>query len=158
MFRDFRLEALLSDSLAFGSTYQQEVLYDKRAWCECIEHMWFAFLDEQRAGMIGLIDHESDPGSQQLISFWVHPAYRGQGVGTALINALQEHALKSSIKKIFLFVTTTQTSSICPYEKLHFVKEQLIEDRMKKDGHFYDQYCMVWYRPNSSASTSEQSC
>ncbi len=49
--------------------------------------MWFAQQDKVLVGMIGLLSHANATHKHRsdILSFWVKPAYRGKGIGAALV-------------------------------------------------------------------------
>ncbi len=146
-YRSLRLEALQQDPLAFASTYEEELHVDDAQWREHMKNMWFALIDDCVVGMIGLLRDTGLPGmhSGHLISFWVKPAYRGQGVGRSLILHLQEQARGMGMRKIYLHVTTTQENAIKLYEALKFVKVGLLKENTWGADGYHDQYLMEWY-------------
>ncbi len=143
-YRTLRLEALLQDPLAFGSTYDEELHISEEQWRERIKNIWFAFIEEQVVGMIGLIRDTGLPGEHRahLISFWTQPAHRGKGIGKNLILHVQEQGRRIGLRKIYLHVTTTQESAIKLYESLGFVKIGLLKENTRSVDGYYDQYLM----------------
>jgi GNAT superfamily N-acetyltransferase len=88
-FRAVRLAALWDAPEAFGSTSSDAEQLDEAEWRRRVEGR-AAFLAEvagQHAGLAAGIaaDH---PAVAELISMWVAPAWRGQGVGDRLVEAV----------------------------------------------------------------------
>jgi hypothetical protein len=54
-FRDIRLEALLTESKAFRSSWEEESLFSEDIWRNKIENMLFAFDKNKPVGMIGFM-------------------------------------------------------------------------------------------------------
>lgn len=96
--------------------------------------MWFALADDKVIGMIGLLRDKGFCGNHRghIISFWVQPTYRGQGIGKKLIQNLQDFAQLRGIRKLYLHVTTTQESAIKLYESLGFEKVGLLEENTRQ--------------------------
>jgi GNAT superfamily N-acetyltransferase len=59
-------------------------------------------------------------GSAALTSLWVDPGFRGRGVGTALIKAVEEWARDRNLTQVLLWVTEANTSAEQLYEHLGF--------------------------------------
>lgn len=67
--------------------------------------------------------------------------YRGQGVGTLLLQAALKQAKQFGLEKVELNVYTSNTNAIKLYRKLGFVEEGLIKKYRKLDGTYFD--CMI---------------
>lgn len=145
-YRDIRLEGLQADPLAFGSTYQEEVALTEEQWRNRIICMWFALDDDRPVGMIGLMRDTGVTGKHRahVISLWVKPAFRGQGIGGKLIRHLQELAPTEGIRKLYLHVTSTQKDAIVLYEKQGFRKVGLLEENSKVGDEYLGTYLMEW--------------
>ena len=63
---------------------------------------------------------------------YVHPAYRGRGINSSIIQALKDWALSQHITEIRLDVYADNTAAIRAYEKTGFTKH-LIEMRLDAD-------------------------
>jgi ribosomal protein S18 acetylase RimI-like enzyme len=66
-----------------------------------------------------LHDHVRDAG--HLISMWVAPEARRQGVGSALIDAVVHWARTRGLSRLVLDVVETNTSAIAVYSRKGFV-------------------------------------
>ncbi len=118
-YRDIRLEALLESPRAFGGTYEEEQFFEEARWREWITNMWFALDHGIPIGIVGLLKEESE--KLRIISLWVIPSRRGQGIGKKLMLYVMDVARGRGVKKLHLSVTLTQGSAIHLYEKLGFV-------------------------------------
>ena len=67
--------------------------------------------------------------------------YRGQGIGTRLLEAVLKQAKEFGLEKVELNVYTSNTYAIGLYKKLGFVEEGLIKKYRKLDGSYFD--CMI---------------
>lgn len=67
--------------------------------------------------------------------------YRGQGIGTRLLEAVLKQAKEFGLEKVELNVYTSNTNAIGLYKKLGFVEEGLIKKYRKLDGSYFD--CMI---------------
>ncbi len=146
-YRDIRLEALKSDPLAFGGTYEEECEKTEAQWRSFMANMWFALADDNVVGMIGLLRDTGFTGGHRahLISMWVKPAYRGQGIGKQLVQYLQELAKTCSILKFYLHVTSTQEAAITLYESVGFKKVGVLKRHTRDENNYYDTYLMEWH-------------
>ena len=77
----------------------------------------------------------------------VHPGYIGQGVGTALVHALQDWARATAdVQRVELRVRETNTVALNLYKKCGFVEESRFKKRIKlPDGTLIDDIGMTWF-------------
>lgn len=150
-YRDIRLAALKDDPLAFGSSYYEELHMSETDWRNRIDAMWFATIDDNIVGLIGLLQRENLASKHcgYVISLWVKPEFRGRGVAKELIQKLKDIAPSLGIRKLSLQVTATQTAAKTIYENMGFVKVGLLKENLMKDGHYLDEYLMEWLHDNS---------
>lgn len=66
------------------------------------------------------------------------PEYRGQGIGSKLLDAVLDHAKASGIEKVELQVYTSNQSAIKLYEKFKFETEGFIQRFRKLDDQYFD--------------------
>lgn len=146
-YREIRLEAVRSDPKAFGMSYEEELERSESQWRDFLPNMWFAVIDNKIVGMIGLLRDAGIVSKHRahIISFWVKPEYRGQGIGKKLIQSLQDFAQTHEIRKLYLYVTKTQESAIRLYKSLGFEKVGELKEHTKYDDNYFDQYLMEWY-------------
>ena len=92
-YREIRLRALMSDPLAFGSTYAREVALAPEKWRERIRPStnppksatWVALeRTEKFVGTIAVVDIEQ---ALHVFAMWVEPRFRRKGVGGTLLDA-----------------------------------------------------------------------
>ena len=119
-----RLGALLDTPSAFASTHEAEAPQSDDRWAELAaarsagrDHTTiFAVVDGVEVGLVG--GHRSDDGDEvELVSMWSDPAARGQGVGTALVDAVVEWADGSPVN---LWVTRGNDTALRLYERCGF--------------------------------------
>lgn len=146
-YREIRLEGLQTDPLAFGSSYEEEINFTETNWRNRINAMWFALVDGKIVGMIGLLTgaNMSTRHCGQIISLWVKPTFRGQGIAKALVQKLQEIAPQHGLRKLSLQVATTQTNAIKLYEIMGFKNITLLTENLRKGDRYLDEYLMVWH-------------
>lgn len=144
LFRDIRLEALQEDPVVFGNSYQEEVVKTEDFWRKHINNMWFVVMNNQVVGMIGLLQDSGLKKNHraQLISLWVKPAFRSQGIGKALVQHALMSAQKQEIRKLYLYVTSTQQEVIKLYEALGFYTIGLLKEHTRVNDLYFDSYMM----------------
>ena len=146
-YQNLRLTALELDPLAFGTAYQEALEMPESHWRDFIKNMWFALIDNQPVGMIGLLRDRGQRVKHRahIISFWVQPTHRGKGIGKKLVQYLQEQAPQQGIRKLYLYVTSTQEGAIKLYEALGFTKVGLLRENIYHQDTYFDQYLMEWH-------------
>jgi RimJ/RimL family protein N-acetyltransferase len=77
----------------------------------------------------------------------VHPGFRNQGVGEALMRDLMVWAKQTlHVGKIELLVRATNERAIRLYLKLEFIQEGRFRNRVRlRDGEFVDDIAMAWF-------------
>lgn len=147
VYRELRLEALQNDPQAFGGSYEEEINLTPTNWQNRLKSMWFAWTDNQIIGMIGLVQNK-EMGIKHyafLVSLWVKPAYRRQGIGALLIKHVQKDAPTKQLRKILLHVTKTQPGALRLYEPVGFKKVGTLKENLFKDNRYLDQDLMEWH-------------
>ncbi len=66
------------------------------------------------------------------------PEFRGQGIGSQLLQKVIEHAKSFGLEKIELNVYSSNVSAIGLYKKFGFEQEGLIKKYRKLDGQYFD--------------------
>jgi ribosomal protein S18 acetylase RimI-like enzyme len=140
-YRQIRLEALLDSPQAYSTTYQQMVDKPDTFWQDRLinaaarKESWllFARVNECIVGMIGaFLSNESNRA--MIVSVYVSPVYRGQGVSRALMEAiLNELRQNQAIQEVELTVTSGQEAAIALYRRFGFMVTNE-EEEMMGDG------------------------
>jgi GNAT superfamily N-acetyltransferase len=122
LMRDVRLSALAEAPYAFGSTYAREVAFGEPQWRGRISERSVSYLaqagpDEEPAGLAGVYVED---GVADLVSMWVRPGCRGQGVGEALVEAAASWARGRGFCTLFLWVTESNPAAMRLYERCGF--------------------------------------
>jgi len=128
MLKDVRLRALQDSPRAFGSTYARESLFTDEKWVEratpqtgvritylAMDHNW-------ACGLVGGFLNRENCAKVTLVSMWVAPTHRRQGVGQQLIQAVSDWAKTHGVYDLFLMVTNHNDVAIRFYERIGFVK------------------------------------
>lgn len=71
--------------------------------------------------------------------------YRGQGLGTQLLEAALKHAKEIGLEKVELAVYASNPAAIALYRKLGFFEEGCIKNYRKLDGQVFDALMMARY-------------
>jgi GNAT superfamily N-acetyltransferase len=122
--RDIRLEALQDSPDFFGSTYQDEKAITPTAWRASIARggTFFAYPSGSTGvspcGLVGGL-HEV-PDTVELVSLWVRPAARGQGVGQGLVRAVVDWARDHRAARVHLWLTKTNDQALLLYQRWGF--------------------------------------
>ena len=77
----------------------------------------------------------------------MHPAQRGKGLGTKMLEDIFEQLKAAGIRRVELLVETDNPGAIQFYERLGFVQEGCLKGFTKRayQNHFVDDYLMARY-------------
>lgn len=140
-YRSIRLEALASDPLAFCTTLDEEMQCDEQRWVERSslnstsesQGIWIAYEESRPVGIAGMSSSEE---GFSLRHMWVHPHFRGKGIGFSLASTAIEWVLSvNPSASIRLEVNPTQTAAVRLYERLGFIKTGKKEKLPHTAGH-----------------------
>jgi ribosomal protein S18 acetylase RimI-like enzyme len=123
LLRDVRLAALREAPYAFGSSYDREAPFTEEQWRGRLSSRSVTFFAEiagvvEPAGIAGVYEED---GAAHLVSMWVRPAARGQGVGEALVTATADWAKASGYDTLYLWVTDTNPAAVGLYQRCGFI-------------------------------------
>jgi GNAT superfamily N-acetyltransferase len=105
LFRDLRLEALADAPFAFGSALAQERQRTEADWRRRLE-LRAQFVVRARDAAVGTAGCVEDEGpGAELVSMWVRPDWRGQGVGDLLVRAVLDWACARGHDQVRLWVS-----------------------------------------------------
>jgi len=118
-----RLRALADAPDAFGSLLQDVSAWPDARWQEQCRTIpaFVAVIDGSDVGMVRGVASRDDSGAAFLISMWVEPAARRQGVGSELIDALISWAKASGFSRLLLDVSDMNPAAIRLYSQKGFV-------------------------------------
>lgn len=134
--RDIRLRALASDPDAFGETLAHALTDDDEAWQRRVvrpDGMAFVAVADD-GGFVGMANGGPAPAHPEFAAvygMWVAPEARGQGVGGALLDAVEGWAREAGYDRIGLGVTTTNDAAIHLYERAGY--EELGQEMPLRD-------------------------
>jgi GNAT superfamily N-acetyltransferase len=107
LWRELRLAALAEAPYAFGSQLVDWADAPEERWRERLSvptaYQLIASLDGTPVGMAGGF-RADEPGVAELVSMWIAPAGRGQGVGDALMTAIEDWARAAGARVLKLSV------------------------------------------------------
>lgn len=127
VFKDVRLRALRDSPMAFSSTYANESQFPDEEWRKRSVRGssdgaagFLAFDGERGCGMVFVFAEEQDACMARVVSMWVAPDVRREGVGRRLIEAVVEWARLREIRQVKLMVTSVNQGAIAFYERMGF--------------------------------------
>jgi ribosomal protein S18 acetylase RimI-like enzyme len=124
--RDVRLRALADAPFAYGSSLKEEQDRPESFWRARLESdsaATFLALDgNETVGLVRTVVAPDDAANAELVSMWVAPQARGQGVGRQLVAAVIEWVRQHHAASVCLWVTETNTLARRLYESVGFVR------------------------------------
>ena len=122
--RALRLRAIAADPDAFGETIAVAEAFPDDVWRQRADDSAAPiFVADGATGLVGMVIGAPAPDERPaaaLFSMWVAPEARGQGAGSALIDAVVDWARAAGYPAIGLGVTTTNASAIALYARKGF--------------------------------------
>ncbi|MDB5734056.1 MAG: putative GCN5-related N-acetyltransferase [Alphaproteobacteria bacterium] len=146
-FRDVRLESLRDHPEAFTADLAVESALTRDDWRARCSEAWFTC--EIRGVFAGTAKYWRDSGSAKtahvghLGALYVRGAFRGQGVGDALIEAVTALAWDEGAEFVVLGVHTKNLSAQALYERHGFKAFGMLPGALKVDGVYWDEIHMV---------------
>ena len=120
--RAIRLRSLADAPDAFGSTHDEALARPPDSWSAQLRELptFVAVADGEDVGMVRGARDDSRAETAWLISMWVAPEVRRQGVGEALIDAVVEWARASGARRLLLDVGDHNRPAIALYARMGF--------------------------------------
>ena len=78
-----------------------------------------------------------------MLTIAVADGWRGRGVGTALMDALEEWARRAGVRKLQLHVRAGNDEAIALYRRLGYVVEGVLAGQVAAEGGFEDEWVMA---------------
>jgi len=121
--RAIRLRALRDAPDAFATTLEEAAARPADSWDRQLEQLatFVATDGDCDLGLVRGALHDRVRDTGHLISMWVAPEARRQGVGSALIDAVVHWARTRGLSRLLLDVVETNTSAIAAYTRKDFV-------------------------------------
>lgn len=120
--RSIRLRALQHDPDAFDSLFEEANLWPRENWRSQLEKLatFVATNGEADVGLVRGTPHDEFPDTAYLISLWVAPEVRRQGLGEKLIGAVDDWSAREGFRRLVLDVAVMNHPAAALYEKLGF--------------------------------------
>lgn len=121
--RSIRLRALGDAPDAFGTTWEEAkaLRLEDYDWQLDLLATFVATVDGRDQGVVRGAPHNDLEGVGYLISLWVAPEARRQGVGSALVDAVTQWAEAYGLRRLLLDVGEANTAAISLYTSRGFV-------------------------------------
>jgi len=138
LWRELRLAALAEAPYAFGSQLVDWADAPEERWRERLSvptaYQVIASLDGTPVGMAGGF-RADEPGVAELVSMWIAPAGRGQGVGDALMTAIEDWARAAGARVLKLSVVDGNDPAHNLYLRSGFADTDELGDLMPDGVH-----------------------
>lgn len=145
-YKNLRLNALKNHPESFSASYEEEANYSDEVFKERLsnpEHMTLgAFVDNQLVGMVKLVTYGRRKVKENgmIVSLFVLPEYRKQGIANKLIHRIIEKAKEKKVKNLFAHVTSTNYIAVNMFTRHKFVRYETHHERIIVDGNIYKTY------------------
>lgn len=125
--RELRLDALREAPGTFGSKLADWLDAPESRWRSRLVDVPFNLLAEYEGMPAGMVSGSApdENGTIQLLSMWVAPFARGQGVADALVEAVVRWAEDRGAARVGLLVYETNLRATALYRRQGFVEESL---------------------------------
>ncbi|MDG7011874.1 MAG: GNAT family N-acetyltransferase [Nitrososphaerota archaeon] len=140
-FRELRLEALMHEPAAFGSSYEEERDMPEGEWRRRMGTMLFALEDGIPVGMISysVSTRLKTKHVAHIHSVYVRPSARRKGGGALLLKkALDKIREHEGVVKVQLSVNPAMGAAVSLYERGGFVSRMRSEKELLVDGKYHD--------------------
>jgi ribosomal protein S18 acetylase RimI-like enzyme len=123
--RQLRLRALADAPDAFASTLEAEVAFPAQVWRQRAQGRpatanFIAREGDVDVGLAAVFAEPDAPGRMHLVSMWVDPGYRRQGVARALAGQVVRWAADRRAREVVLWVADHNTAARRLYEQIGF--------------------------------------
>jgi len=133
-FRALRLRALADAPDAFGSTTAEAERLTDGQWRHRLgSRMTIAAESGGTLVGVGAGTTEEPPGAE-LVSMWVDPAWRGQGIGDALVRSVERWAIEQGFSRLRLWVAVGNRRAERFYSRLGFTRTGRLQPMGKEAG------------------------
>lgn len=157
-YRQIRLEALHDSPQAFSSTYAGQLARPDSFWQGRLEEaargeqswLLFARSGERLVGMIGAFRTEAQADQAEIVSVYVTPEARGQGVASRLMGAILDVLKAKGFRKVTLGVNASQAAALHLYQRSGFsivrTENVLMGDNVRYAEHLMEKTLGRWPR------------
>jgi ribosomal protein S18 acetylase RimI-like enzyme len=145
-----RLQALRDSPKAFGSTYEETVARGKESFRQRLgqgnDMFYLGAFDGPLIGIVGFFREEGIKNRHKgyVVSMYVLPERRGQGVGKALVQELVARAKQiAGLEQLLLAVVTTNRTASQLYRSLGFEVYGTQPQALKAGESYWDEDLMI---------------
>jgi len=147
-----RLDGLKNTPEAFGSSYEEEILYSKQNMLKRLTDenvtVFGGYEDGRLLAVVSLLfeTHTKMKHRSRIFGFYIDERYRNSGIGRSLIKkAIDEVRKTGFVEQIYLSVVTNHFIAKRLYKSLGFHPYALEKKALKVDGKYYDEELMVLF-------------
>jgi ribosomal protein S18 acetylase RimI-like enzyme len=147
-YKDIRLQLLQNHPMSFGSSHEEESLFD--------DSMWINRMVKATVKTLGAFDEETLIGIcalafsprikmkhiAEIHSMYVKQEYRNQNIGYTLIQMAFDLCIEKDVEIIRLSVVDGNDSAINLYKKLGFMEYGIEKKTIKYENKYYDLVLM----------------
>jgi ribosomal protein S18 acetylase RimI-like enzyme len=145
-FRDIRLEMLQINPEAFGSTYEAESGTSVDEFANWLGRSFVAggFIGHQLAGVAAFYPLQGPKVSHRgnIWGVYVRSAFRGRGVGHAVLSEVLRHA-GTLVEQVHLQVVAENAAAYALYERLGFTRYGTEPRALRVGDRYYDEHLMA---------------
>ena len=146
LYRDIRLEALLANPEAFGSTFEVENAQPPSWFSDRLggSTVLGAFRNAELVAIAGFaVQHGQKQAHKGILwGMYVRPAARKASVGRRLVEAICNLA-RQQVELIQLSVVRDNAQARSLYVRLGFLEYGVEKNSLKQDGRYYDEVLMA---------------
>lgn len=146
IYKQIRLESLLQDHNAFGSTYEYDSIQADDYWKNALNsyHIFAIFDGDKVIGCAGLdIDSmERFKHNSKLWGVYISKAYRGKGMASILIDAIIKYAREKNILQIYLSCMQANADAVEFYKRIGFEICGIMPKAVKIGDQYFDDCLM----------------
>ena len=145
-FQSLRLEGLLNHPDSFRATWEEEAAQSQADFARRLDEqaVFGAFVDGELCGIAGFarVTQAKKRHKGELWGVYVRPGARGEGLGSALVGAVIEHA-RAQVAQLCATVAVTNRPARRLYRKLGFEPYGLEPRGLKVGERYLDQEHLV---------------
>jgi GNAT superfamily N-acetyltransferase len=147
--KSIRLRALADAPAAFGTTFEDASVLPHEDWERQMKELatFIATSDGCDAGIVRGVRHDEQRDSACLISMWVAPEFRRQGVAAALIDAVVQWAKELRFRRLVLDVTEGNSAAMSVYRKKGFTANGIISTLPHPRQHILEHQLEMMLEP-----------
>ena len=146
IWKSFRLEALKNSPESFGSSHEEELNWPDSDFQNGLtkSDIFGVFVDNSLVSCAGFYSLSSAKTKHRgaIWGMYTRPEYRGQGIASALIKTIINHA-KSRVTQLHLTCVTSNLGAVAFYQKQGFKVYGTEPQALKIGDTFFDEHLMI---------------